>query len=42
MARRKNRDYVVSASVQKNLEQIDNGRFLVQDKVDIDVGSLLG
>jgi len=30
------------ASMYKNLQQVDYGRLLVQDKVDIDVGSLLG
>ena len=40
--REKYNGYEVSASVHKNLKQVDNSRLLVQDKVDIDVGSLLG
>lgn len=34
--------YGLVAEVHANLEQVDDGGLLVQDKVDVDVGSLLG
>ena len=31
----------MTRKIKKDLEQVDDGRFLVQDEVNVDVGSLL-